>query len=283
MEIITSPEDMRQRVGQIKRAGRRLALVPTMGFFHQGHLSLFKLARKHCQCLVASIFVNPLQFGAGEDYENYPRDLARDLAQAEREGVDLVFAPRKEELYRPGFDTMVEVGKLSQRLCGLSRPGHFDGVATVVTKLFNLIQPDLAVFGRKDYQQLLIIKRLVGDLDMGVEIMAAALARDTDGLALSSRNRYLTSEEREQAGCLYQGICLARHLYEEGERSAARIVSEVRKLMETQSRVKADYVDICDSETLDDLEEVRPGSLLALAAFVGHTRLIDNYIFGEEL
>lgn len=283
MELITSQKDMRERAAQIKGAGQRLGLVPTMGFFHPGHLSLFKLAREHCRCLVASIFVNPLQFCAGEDFESYPRELSRDLAQAEKEGVELVFAPPKDELYQPGFDTQVRVGKLSHRLCGLRRPGHFDGMATVVAKLFNIIQPDLAVFGRKDYQQLLIIRRLVSDLDMRVEIVEADLIRDGDGLAMSSRNSYLTAKEREQAVSLYKGICLARELYEKGERSTEKIIRELRAFMERQNLVKVDYVNICDSETLDDLDEARPGSLLALAAFVGRTRLIDNYIFGEEL
>ena len=283
MEVITDISTMQSRSQEIRGRGQRIVLVPTMGYFHEGHLSLFRAGRPLGEKLVVSIFVNPLQFGPAEDFERYPRDMSRDLALAESEGVDIVFAPSVDEMYPPGFQTVVEVSELSRGLCGRSRPGHFKGVSTVVVKLFNIVRPHLAVFGRKDYQQLLVIKRLIRDLNLNIAVLELPIVRDKDGLALSSRNSYLSPGEREQALCLFNGVNLARELYLGGERSAAKIVREVERFIQRHPLARIDYITICNATTLEEVEEATEGTLLALAVFVGKTRLIDNYIFGEVL
>ena len=282
MELIKKVALMAKEEREIKSSRPAILLVPTMGYFHEGHLSLFRAARKRRGRLVVSIFVNPLQFCPGEDFKEYPRDLEMDLALAEKEGVETVFAPDAEDIYSGDFAVTVKAGPLGMRLCGASRPGHFDGVCTVVAKLFNIIQPDVAFFGRKDYQQLLVIRRMAEDLNFAVEIAGMPTIRDGDGLASSSRNICLSPEEREQARSLFQGIKLARRLYRKGERRPAVIEQEVARLIRAQPRTKIDYVKVCHGQSLEEVERVDKGTLLALAVFVGKTRLIDNCIFGEE-
>ncbi len=284
MRIISSVKEM-QAIGEsYRKIGREIGFVPTMGYLHEGHLSLVRRARKENDIVVVSIFVNPTQFGPNEDFEKYPRDLERDSRLLEREGVDYLFHPSSEEMYPEGYSTFVEVTGLTEGLCGAKRPGHFRGVATVVTKLLNIVRPHRAYFGKKDFQQLQVIKRLVRDLNIPVEIVGCPIVREEDGLALSSRNTYLSPKERESAVALYRGIKLAKELFERGERRAEEIKREVEKLILSYPLVKKiDYVEIVDSETLKPVKEVKEGDTIALAVFVGNTRLIDNYQFGQDL
>jgi pantoate--beta-alanine ligase len=284
MKIVEKVKEMQAISLAEKRVGKRVGFVPTMGYLHEGHLSLVRRARRENDIVVVSIFVNPTQFGPNEDFERYPRDLKRDAELLKREGVDYLFHPKAEEMYPPGYSTFVEVEGLTETLCGAKRPGHFRGVATVVTKLLNIVQPDRAYFGEKDFQQLQVIKRLVRDLNIPVEVVGCPIVREEDGLALSSRNTYLSSEERESALALYKGLKLAKELFESGERDAERIKREVERLILSHPKVsKVDYVEIVDSETLKPVKEVKEGDTIALAVFVGKTRLIDNYQFGRVL
>lgn len=274
----------RQRAGSAVAAGDAVVgLVPTMGYLHEGHLSLVERARALTGLVVMSIFVNPTQFGPGEDYEAYPRDLARDAELAEARGVDLLFAPATEEVYPEGEPRVKVVpGPMADRLCGLSRPGHFQGVLTVVAKLFGMAQPDVAVFGRKDYQQAVLIRRMVRDLDMPVRIETGPIVREDDGLALSSRNAYLSEAERERARSLSQGLLAARAAYEEEDVSNVdRLKARVRGTMR-DADVEPEYIELVHPETLDELTEARDGAVLAVAARVGETRLIDNVILGQK-
>ena len=284
MKIVEKVKEMQAISLAEKRVGKRVGFVPTMGYLHEGHLSLVRRARRENDVVVVSIFVNPTQFGPNEDFERYPRDLKRDAELLKREGVDYLFHPKAEEMYPPGYSTFVEVEGLTETLCGAKRPGHFRGVATIVTKLLNIVQPDRAYFGEKDFQQLQVIKRLVRDLNIPVEVVGCPIVREKDGLALSSRNTYLSSEERESALALYRGLKLAKELFESGERNAERIKREVERLILSHPKVsKVDYVEIVDSETLKPVKEVKEGDTIALAVFVGKTRLIDNYQFGRVL
>ncbi|WP_456342540.1 pantoate--beta-alanine ligase [Thermovibrio sp.] len=284
MRIVKSVKEMQAISLALKRVGKEVGFVPTMGYLHEGHLSLVRRARSENDAVVVSIFVNPTQFGPNEDFEKYPRDLERDAELLRREGVDYLFHPKAEEMYPEGYSTFVEVLGLTEGLCGAKRPGHFRGVATVVTKLLNIVQPERAYFGEKDFQQLQVIKRLVKDLNIPVKIVGCPIVREKDGLALSSRNTYLSPEERESAVALYRGLKLAKELFEKGERSAEKIKEEVEKLILSYPKVKKiDYVEIVDSETLKPVKEVKEGDTIALAVFVGSTRLIDNYRFGREL
>jgi len=255
-----------------------VGFVPTMGYLHQGHLVLVRQARAENASVAVSIFVNPTQFGPKEDFRQYPRDPERDLALLEGEGTDVVFMPPVEEIYPPGFSRWVEVGRLSRRLEGASRPGHFRGVATVVARLFDLVKPDRAYFGQKDAQQLLVIKKMVADLALGLEIVAVPTVREADGLAMSSRNTYLNPEEREQALVLYQALTLAQRLYSDGEKDAAAIRQKMTALIQKQPLADIDYVSIADAETLEELAEVRPPALVSMAVKIGQTRLIDNIV-----
>lgn len=257
---------------------QRIGFVPTMGHLHEGHLSLVRLARARCDFLVVSIFVNPLQFGPGEDYLDYPRDLARDLRLLEPEGVDLVFHPEPREFYPEDFSTRVEVTGLTEGLCGRSRPGHFTGVATVLTKLFNLVSPDLAVFGQKDAQQAYMVRRLVRDLNFDIEILIAPTVREEDGLALSSRNSYLTPEERREAGALFKALQVAQGLIEEGERNPNRVKDAMRQILEPLPHTRIDYISIVETKNLSEVEELKGEVMIALALWVGRARLIDNLI-----
>ncbi|MGA8283075.1 MAG: pantoate--beta-alanine ligase [Desulfobacterales bacterium] len=278
VEVIPTVEQMQERAENLRRDGRRIACVPTMGFLHDGHLSLMRIAKRRADVLVVSIFVNPAQFGPEEDFETYPRNLERDLDLCAKENVDIVFTPKTAALYPDGYQSYVKLEHLPHHLCGLSRPVFFTGVATVVCKLFNIVRPHTAVFGEKDYQQLLIIRRMVKDLNINTEIIGAPIVREKDGLAMSSRNAYLTPDQRPAALTLYRSLVQARKRVETGERNAARILKEARDLISAQPETDIDYLSICDPETLIDVERIDRTALMALAVKVGKTRLIDNTI-----
>lgn len=272
-------QNRRQMADACRSANRRLGLVPTMGALHEGHLALVRQARKDNQTLAATIFVNPSQFGPQEDLSAYPRDLERDLSLLREEGVDLVFTPNVEEIYPPGFNTWVDVGGLGDRLEGAHRPGHFRGVATVVAKLFNIIGPDRAYFGQKDGQQSLVIRKMVRDLDLGVEVVMVPTVRDADGLALSSRNSYLTQEQRRAAPVVYRALQLAQRLWQEGITDGNWIRSETRLVLESEGLIeRIDYVSVADAETLKELDTVKGGAMVSVAVQLGVPRLIDNII-----
>ena len=258
---------------------RPLGLIPTMGALHEGHLTLVRRARGENETVAVSIFVNPAQFGENEDLATYPRDMERDLALLEAEGVDLVYAPTPEEVYPPGFDTWIEPGALAARLEGAVRPGHFRGVATVVAKLFNVVRPDRAYFGQKDGQQLAVIRQMARDLDMGIEIVAVPTVRDADGLALSSRNAYLTPEQREAAPVIYRALSAARQMWETGETDAERLRGAVREILQQEPLLSGiDYVSVADLSTLRELEQVNGPAMVSTAVRMGKTRLIDNVV-----
>jgi pantoate--beta-alanine ligase len=281
MEII----NRRQRMASVSRKLRReedktIGLVPTMGALHDGHLSLVREARRMCDVVIVSVFVNPTQFGAGEDFERYPRDLTGDTTKLADYNVDYIFAPPVEEVYPRGFATYVNVEGLSGSMEGAARPGHFQGVATILTVLFNTIRPDFAFFGQKDAQQTLVVKRLVRDLAFDLEVAVLPTVREQSGLALSSRNAYLTDEQRRAAAVLYRALSQAREVYNEGERSAKRLAETVRAQVDAEPLARLEYVGVVDAETMekyDRIPEERP-VLIALAANVGRTRLIDNIV-----
>lgn len=258
-----------------------IGFVPTMGYLHEGHLELVRRARADNDVVVVSIFVNPTQFGPSEDFAQYPRDMERDLALLEKEGTDLVFAPGVEEMYPPGCDTWVEVGAVAERLEGTVRPGHFKGVATVVAKLFNMVQPHKTYFGQKDAQQVTVIKKMVADLDMNLEVMVVPTVRESDGLAMSSRNTYLNPEERKAALVLWNSLKLAQQLFGEGERNADRIREGMIALIGKEPLAKIGYVSVADPETLEELTKVESSAVVSLAVHIGKTRLIDNVLLGD--
>lgn len=275
MRILESAEAMRAWSGEQREAGRRVGLVPTMGALHEGHASLIRQAVADCDVTVVSVFVNPVQFGPNEDYERYPRTFEADKGMAEELGVDAIYAPDAQAMYPADYATYVDVlGPLTETLCGRSRPGHFRGVTTVVAKLFNAVQPHRAYFGQKDAQQLAVIRRMTRDLDFGIEIVGLPIVREADGLALSSRNQYLTREERERALCIPRALEKGRALIANGERSAEEVREAVRDVLAQVDAI--DYVELVNAENLEPLEEIRPPALLAVAAKVGETRLIDN-------
>lgn len=253
-----------------------MALVPTMGYFHEGHTGLMTYARKRCDILVVSIFVNPLQFGPKEDFAHYPRDMKRDRSLAGKAGVDILFCPSAAEMYPAGFQTQVEVEHLTQPLCGQNRPGHFRGVTTVVAKLFNIVQPHEAVFGFKDYQQWLAIRRMVTDLNMEIKVTGRPIVREKDGLAMSSRNTYLSPVQREAACSLSRSLSLAQEMVAQGEKKADRIKKSVTRCISSQQGMRIEYVSLCHPETLVEQHTVSDKTLLALAVHIGKTRLIDN-------
>ena len=272
MRVLLTVGDMRTARG----AFGPLGLVPTMGFLHAGHLSLVERAKTECGAVAVSIFVNPTQFGPNEDLARYPRDLPRDLALLEAAGVDLVFTPEPGDIYPPGFATRIEVQRVSEPLEGAARPGHFAGVATVVAKLFNIVQPTRAYFGQKDAQQSVVIRRMARDLDFPVEIVVAATVREADGLALSSRNVYLTPAQRAAAPVLYRALSRAQELFARGERQADALRAEMRRVIASAPGVDIDYVSVADPETLEELDEIGASALASIAARLGRTRLIDN-------
>jgi len=258
-----------------------LGFVPTMGYLHQGHLALVSRSKSENDTTAVSIFVNPTQFGPREELARYPRDLPRDLALLKKEGTDLVFAPEAEEVYPPGFSTWVEVEGVTERLEGASRPGHFRGVATVVAKLFNLLEPHRAYFGQKDAQQLAVIRKMVRDLNMDLEILPVPTVREPDGLAMSSRNIFLNPGERQAALVLYRSLCLAQEMYNGGERNAGKIREAMIKLIQKEPLAQIDYVSIAHPETLEEVEKLAGPALVSLAVRIGYTRLIDNILFQE--
>jgi pantoate--beta-alanine ligase len=280
MRILDTPEQMHSVCAEIRRNGRRLGLVPTMGALHEGHLSLVRLARSQCDVVAASIFVNPLQFGPNEDFAKYPRTFESDCRKLESERVDLLFAPAPEAMYPGGAKTFVEVTEISDRLDGRSRPGHFRGVATVVTKLFTIVQPDLAFFGQKDAAQVAIIQQLVRDLNLDVEIVVAPIMREPDGLAMSSRNAYLSPQERKQALVLYRSLNRVQTLADRGERNSAELIARGKEVVAEEPSVRLDYFEIVNPRTLEPVSDLTSGALVAVAAWVGTTRLIDNVMIG---
>ena len=281
MKIIESIDEM-QRVSTAARAvGTTIALVPTMGYLHEGHASLMREGRRHGGLLVTSIFVNPTQFGAGEDFTTYPRDMERDMKIAAAAGVDLIFAPAAAAIYPDGYQTFVEVEKLTLPLCGANRPGHFRGVTTVVCKLFNIVQPDLALFGKKDYQQLAVIRKMVADLNIPVDIIGMPIVREADGLAMSSRNSYLSPTERSAALCLSRSIEAVRALYQRGEKDPSILRERVMEEIGAVAAAVHEYVELRDGDTLEEIRKADGRTLLALAVRIGKTRLIDNCILGE--
>jgi len=273
---------MRGLVERARAAGRVVGLVPTMGFFHEGHLEMMRRARAECDVVVVSLFVNPTQFGPAEDYDAYPRDFERDGALAEEVGVDYLFSPGAEQMYPEGFQTSVSVEEISKVMCGAIRPGHFDGVAAVVAKLFNIIPAHKAYFGQKDAQQLVIIQRMAEDLNFPLEMVAVPTVREEDGLAMSSRNSYLSQEERRAATVLYRSLETAASLIESGERNAEVIRGDMEKVISTEALVNLEYIVICDNIYLQPLSELSGEVLVALAARVGVARLIDNMVFVVE-
>jgi pantoate--beta-alanine ligase len=278
MQIIETVYAMRDWSERERREGRRIALVPTMGFLHEGHLSLVRAAKKRADRVAVSIFINPTQFGPEEDFAAYPRDFERDCQLLETEKIDIVFHPALAEMYPDGAETFVEVNKLSLPLCGATRPGHFRGVATAVAKLFNVIRPHVAIFGEKDYQQLQLIRKMVRDLSMEVEILGHPIVREADGLAMSSRNAYLTPDQRRAAVSLSRSLCKAERLVRRGETSAQSLLSLVCAELAKEPLADVEYVKLCDSETLIDIETIHRTALLALAVRFGKARLIDNRV-----
>ena len=275
MKVVETIDEMRQLRRQLAEP---VGLVPTMGYLHEGHLSLVKQARTENPSVVVSIFVNPTQFGPQEDLNTYPRNLQRDLAMLEKEETDVVFVPAAAEIYPPGFSSWVEVGKVTERLEGASRPGHFRGVTTVVAKLFNIVQPTRAYFGQKDAQQAIVIKKMTLDLDMNLEVITLPTVREPDGLAMSSRNTHLNPEQRQAATVLYQALSLARESRSQGEKDAEHLRQQMLALIQKQPLANIDYVSIADPETLDELDTVRPPALVSMAVKIGSTRLIDNVV-----
>ncbi|MGE5398499.1 MAG: pantoate--beta-alanine ligase [Chitinophagales bacterium] len=278
MDVIQSPAIMQEWSKNRRAEGFKLGLVPTMGFLHEGHLSLVKKAVELCDKVIVSIFVNPIQFGQGEDFEQYPRDLSRDLGLLEREGVDIVFAPTAREMYPVKFGTFVESFGLEDKLCGKSRPGHFRGVTTVVSKLFNICLPDVAVFGQKDAQQVMIIEKMVRDLNFPVEIVRGAIVREGGGLAMSSRNSYLTPEDRENATVLNKSLLMAERMIHEGMRDPAKVKEAIVNMIGQTPGTRIDYVDILSAEDLSDLQDISGKTLIALAVHFSGARLIDNLV-----
>lgn len=283
MKLLKTKQEMREEVASCRCDGLSVGLVPTMGYLHEGHLSLVRAAREDNGLVVVSIFVNPTQFGPHEDFSQYPRDLERDLALCQAAGADVIWNPEPEEMYTEATATWVVVEGLTQHLCGQSRPTHFRGVTTVVSKLFNVVRPDRAYFGQKDAQQAYVLRRMTLDLDFGIEVVVCPTVREADGLALSSRNTYLTPEQRAQAPVLRRALDEAERLVEAGERDAGKIKARVREVIATAPLADPDYVEIVDTERLQPSERIGAAALLALAVFFGRTRLIDNTVLHGTL
>ncbi len=283
MKIFETVEQTRADTRAARLSGKRIGLVPTMGALHEGHLSLVGAAKSKCDLVVVSIFVNPTQFGPNEDFARYPRTFERDCNLLEKEGVDLVFAPSVEEMYPTGAVTYVTVEGMSDKLCGRSRPGHFRGVTTVVSKLFHIVEPDLAFFGQKDAAQVAIIRRMVRDLKMPVEIVVCPIVREPDGLAMSSRNAYLTPEQRKQALVLSRALRRVQQLFNAGERNAAKLIEAGKHVIAEEPSVRLDYLEIVDPETLEGVDVISSKALVAVASFAETTRLIDNLLLQAGL
>lgn len=277
-KVITKINEMQYLSDRLRAEGKHIGFVPTMGFLHEGHVSLVNHIKPHCDVIVMSIFVNPTQFGPGEDFEKYPRDPERDKKMAQDAGVDIIFFPSAEEMYEKSHLTAIRVKKMTETMCGISRPGHFEGVTTVVLKLFNIVKPHTAVFGQKDYQQSLVIRKMVSDLNVDVNILTAPIIRENDGIAMSSRNKYLSAEERHDALALSESLRLAENMIKKGEHSSEKIIQSMKNLIEQKKSVRIDYIKIADPGTLEDVEIIKGKTLVAVAAYAGETRLIDNVI-----
>jgi len=265
MNTIQSVSEMQKWASTTREAGKKIAFVPTMGFLHEGHVALMREGKSRGDCLVVSIFVNPTQFGVGEDYEKYPRDLEGDTEKVSSAGGDIIFAPSAKEMYPSGYQTFVAVEKVTQNLCGASRPTHFQGVTTVVAKLFNIIKPHVAIFGEKDYQQLVTIRQMTRDLSFDIEIIGMSTIREEDGLAMSSRNKYLSSEERKQALCLFSALNQVEKLFQGGEKNSKKLIDRAAEIIRIQPAAAIDYVKVCHPETIEDLEWIDDKALMALA------------------
>lgn len=276
--VIEDTRAMQQTAEALRLRGKRIGLVPTMGFLHQGHLTLIEVAKKHADLVITSIFVNPTQFGPSEDFTRYPRNLERDTQLASEAGTDYVFAPATESMYPSGYHTFVEVERITEGLEGKSRSGHFRGVATVVSKLFNIARPHVAVFGQKDAQQVVVVRQMLRDLNFDTELVVCPTVRERDGLAMSSRNAYLSTEERSQAPVLFGALTLAQNLIENGERNSSTVIDQMRVLINKNSTGIVDYISIADERTLEELPACKGTLLVSLAVRFGGTRLIDNII-----
>ncbi len=279
MKIINNIKEIRKQVKDWKNDGLSVALVPTMGYLHEGHESLIKKASEDNDKVIVSIFVNPMQFGINEDLSTYPRNIDRDSDICEKNGASLIFNPSVEEMYTDGFSTFVDLNNLTSGLCGKSRPTHFRGVCTVVSKLFNIVNPDKAYFGQKDAQQLSIIKQMVTDLNFDIEIVNCPIVRETDGLAKSSRNTYLSKEERQASTIINKSLKKAKALIKSGERDSKNVIDFIKNEISKEPLAKIDYVSIVDNNTMKNIKTIEDGSLIAVAVFIGNTRLIDNFIF----
>ncbi|MFH1777922.1 MAG: pantoate--beta-alanine ligase [Candidatus Omnitrophota bacterium] len=282
MKVLKNLSRTSKIIAGLKKKGKIVGFVPTMGYLHPGHLSLVHAAQRDCDVVVLSIYINPVQFGPHEDFAKYPRDLTRDLRLARMAGVDIVFLPHDTAIYPPGYLTYVKVEQITKTLCGASRPEHFNGVTTIVAKLFNIIQPDIAYFGQKDAQQAIVVKKMVYDLNLPVKIKVMPTLRDKDGLAMSSRNIYLSPQGRKDALILNQALFLAKKKIIEGERCASKIISSIKKLLSSKGSVTIDYVQIVDTKVLRPVETMRGEILIAIACYIGKTRLIDNIIFAVQ-
>ncbi|MGB2601219.1 MAG: pantoate--beta-alanine ligase [Candidatus Omnitrophota bacterium] len=279
MNLITKISEMQEFSREAKKEGKTVGFVPTMGYLHEGHLSLVRAAKRECDLAVMSIYVNPMQFGPEEDLDKYPRDMERDKALAEKEGADVIFAPLSGEMYPGGYTTDVDVtGTITETLCGISRPGHFKGVTTIVAKLFNIVSPDKAYLGQKDAQQAVAVKRMVRDLNIPVEVRVMPTVREDDGLAMSSRNSYLSDDQRHQALGLFKALESAKEMISAGEVSAIIIKQKLKSILEEGKDVRVDYVEVVDTDTLEPSDEVQDNTLIAVAAYIGDARLIDNIV-----
>jgi len=285
MKIIESCQEMRNLSLTAQKSGRRVALVPTMGALHDGHLSLLKIASQHCDFTVMSLFVNPTQFGPKEDFSKYPRPFERDCELAKAAGCDCIFAPKPSDMYPENYSTYVTVENITDTLCGASRPSHFKGVTTVVLKLFNIVLPQIAVFGQKDAQQVIVIKRMVQDLNMPLQLITAPIIRENDGLAMSSRNVYLSENERAEAPLIYKSLTEAKALYDSGERGGQAIKNCIQSILDTGRMIKAEYIEVVDTVRISPLEKIDKPVLIAIACRTNEsgTRLIDNIILGGDL
>ncbi len=282
MKIISKIDTIKFAMRANKSRGNIVGFVPTMGYLHEGHLSLVRASLKKADCTVVSVFVNPTQFGPKEDFKDYPRDIKRDMQFLEEMGVDFLFLPKEAEMYPQSYRTFVEVENLQDKLCGRSRPGHFRGVCTVVLKLFNIVQPDIAFFGQKDAQQAIILKRMVGDLNLDVRIEVMPIVREKDGLALSSRNIHLNREERQAALCLSRSLQEAERRVRSGEWRTSTLIERMKGIIDEESLANIDYIAIVDTDSLEPIEEIQNEALIALAVFIGKVRLIDNVMVSEE-
>ena len=278
MQVIEKIKDVSNFIKELKAQKKTVGFVPTMGFLHEGHLSLMRYAKKVTDVVIVSIFVNPTQFGPKEDFNAYPRDMEGDKGKCLEAGVDILFIPSASEIYPEGYLAYVNVEKITDVMCGASRPGHFKGVATIVAKLFNIVKPDKAFFGQKDFQQTVVIKRMAADLNMDIDIEALPTIREPDGLAISSRNSYLSGAERAAAACLYMSLKLAEDRISKGERNCAKIIEAMQHIIQAEKSAKTDYIAIADAETLEEVKTIDRKVVIALAVWIGKTRLIDNVV-----